>query len=1102
MGDSLREILVNNFKNFRNSKKMKRIISLFSLFILLFVNIVTPVTYAMDWEDSSSESVSESTESSVDTDNSVEESDDSSDTDASDDVASDEWTEPDADSESAEDTDADVTDEESSDEEGSDSTEGEELEESLENSASGSTDGDTSEEEVSAVEEIELLCKQEWAPENAHYISSDEDASDVSCKWECDNHYAISEDGLSCVLVEENTESVVTDSKWNSEEVKSCEIPENAQKIESTGEKCEWECSQWYLITKAWDSCEEINFSKYKNEPSVDALCYKLGLSWAEEKWDLAKLAWIDDYVGSREQNESIRVYLVDHVEDILKGKFNIQEEVVKSENAAIYEEKGLNLEVIKGEATYNGVTVKVVAPEWSFPEGTWVSIDTIENSSEVEAKENELVNKIDEVKKETTFSFDISFYGKDDVEKLKELQPEEWKEVSVVFDYAANEEFKNAAREDNTELKVYHLEEKNNSTIVKAKEIKDIKTIEELVENVSQEHQEEVETVSVDSIWVEANSFSMYVLTLVTNENKSAKLTLETDWWELTDNSYVCYMDAPIPGCVKTITGQNDLIVVLPDAVKPWFTFLGWYNWDTRIWWKWDNFSLSSGENYMLSAKWFEGLAVAVVGTEGYTGLEEAYNAVTEGDSVTLLANITIPSMLNIEKDITINLNGFKLARNDGNKIVQIIKDATLTIDGTSENSEVYWRINVWYATNDNGNIVLNGWYYHCTGNQTVLHVNGTCRNSNVTINNAEIVSPYDNGIQLNWAWEFLIKGSKIKWKTALYIKAWNLKIEWSLVESSANGNTPYSYNWNGSNPTWDAIVVDTCLYPWGAPKVILWEWNTITVSSEVNKQVWYYEYNTTSEWFASAEIKATSSDNSVTEWYVWEKQPDGSYKLVWVENYIAEINGVLYTWLQEAVSLASSWDTIKLLTGAILSNPVDVDKTVTIELNWYSITPNNSFPVWKDYLIGVKRWANLTINDSSTWKTWRIDVLEKSNIYAAIKMTLLGESENGEPAQLNINWWTFIWYYYAISGNWSRHNTIINIETWSFSAVAPGDSSAIYHPQNWILTINNGTFEWYSTAIEIRAWTLIVNGWTFTSTASSFSCNPNAVLQQFEQL
>jgi len=483
---------------------MKRIISLFSLFILLFVNIVTPVTYAMDWEDSSSESVSESTESSVDTDNSVGGGDDSSDTDASDDVASDEWTEPDADSESAEDTDADVTDEESSDEEGSDSTEGEELEESLENSASGSTDGDTSEEEVSAEEEIELLCKQEWAPENAHYISSDEDASNVSCKWECDNHYAISEDGLSCVLVEESSESVETDSKWNSEEVKSCEIPENAQKIETTEEKCEWECSQWYLITKAWDACEEINFSKYKNEPSVDALCYKLGLSWAEEKWDLAKLAWIDEYVGSREQNESIRVFLVDHVEEILKWKFDLQAEVVEKNKGFVYSDNVvLNAEEITGESKYQNITVNVLAPIGSFPEGTTLSINPITKKKELKEIENQIVdqqNNVDEALE--LLAFDISFFYDG-----KEVQPVEGKTVQVSFDYADNKKLSDADINEEQELKVYHLDDKD----ANGNKVEEIKVDEvNLVKN-------EEWTVAVD-----AEKFSVYVLTIVhTDDNR-----------------------------------------------------------------------------------------------------------------------------------------------------------------------------------------------------------------------------------------------------------------------------------------------------------------------------------------------------------------------------------------------------------------------------------------------------------------------------------------------------------------------------------------------------------------------------------------------------
>ena len=262
---------------------MKRIISLFSLFILLFVNVVTPVTYAMDWEDSSSESVSESVDTSSDDDSSDAGDYSDSDVESSDESWSDEWVIDDSDSDAS-----DVV-EESQEWDESAVIEWTDTDEELsENSTSDSS-----------AEEFELLCKQEWAPVFAHYISSDEDQADENCKWECDDQYSLSEDWLSCLLNEE------TDSKWNSEEEKlTCEIPENALKIETTEEKCEWECNEGFLKSEDWATCDEINFSKYKNEPSVAALCQRLWLDWDADKWDLAKLAWIEDYLWSREQNE------------------------------------------------------------------------------------------------------------------------------------------------------------------------------------------------------------------------------------------------------------------------------------------------------------------------------------------------------------------------------------------------------------------------------------------------------------------------------------------------------------------------------------------------------------------------------------------------------------------------------------------------------------------------------------------------------------------------------------------------------------------------------------------------------------------------------
>ena len=83
------------------------------------------------------------------------------------------------------------------------------------------------------------------------------------------------------------------------------------------------------------------------------------------------------------------------------------------------------------------------------------------------------------------------------------------------------------------------------------------------------------------------------------------------------------------------------------------------------------------------------------------------AVAAAVNGDTIKLLANVTVGTMIMLNKTITLDLNGYKISTT-GNDFVQVIGGATLTIDGTKAGSELYGRINVGIATNNNGNVVL----------------------------------------------------------------------------------------------------------------------------------------------------------------------------------------------------------------------------------------------------------------------------------------------------------------------------------------------------------------------------------------------------------
>ena len=253
----------------------------------------------------------------------------------------------------------------------------------------------------------------------------------------------------------------------------------------------------------------------------------------------------------------------------------------------------------------------------------------------------------------------------------------------------------------------------------------------------------------------------------------------------------------------------------------------------------------------------------------------------VNPGSTLKLNENVGVNQTFVISSDATINLNGKGLSHT-GNKVaLQVVSDATLTIDGTKSGSTFGGRINVGKGTNNNGNLVLNGGTYSCGAGQTVLHLNGTCQNSSVTINNATITSSDDNGIQLSANGTYTITNSQITGKTGIYLKSGNLTLTNSTISSNATEHTAYNFNNNGSNATGDAIVVDSCGYPGGVPTLTIGDGNIFNVVADSgNAQIGYYEKEPEVE---LGNVIANSNSYIVNEGYVWTAgETAGTFKLV----------------------------------------------------------------------------------------------------------------------------------------------------------------------------------------------------------------------------
>lgn len=205
--------------------------------------------------------------------------------------------------------------------------------------------------------------------------------------------------------------------------------------------------------------------------------------------------------------------------------------------------------------------------------------------------------------------------------------------------------------------------------------------------------------------------------------------------------------------------------------------------------------------------------------------------------------------------------------------------------------------------------------------------------------------------------------------------------------------------------------------------------------------------------------------------------------------ETGFTKIDAAVYDMMQ----VAKNGGTYVLNSNVVLSKPLVIESTMTLDLNGHSITPKDGglsqVLNTKDALILVRRGANLTINDSKGNNAGCIDANDIESIYAAVKLT--DSNDTGETlACLTVNGGTLNGYYYGIVGNGTRHGTEVTIKGGKITGT---NGSGIYHPQNGTLTVSGGDIEGNDTGIEMRSGTLKVTAGNIKATATEFKAESN---------
>ncbi len=152
-------------------------------------------------------------------------------------------------------------------------------------------------------------------------------------------------------------------------------------------------------------------------------------------------------------------------------------------------------------------------------------------------------------------------------------------------------------------------------------------------------------------------------------------------------------------------------------------------------------------------------------------------------------------------------------------------------------------------------------------------------------------------------------------------------------------------------------------------------------------------------------------------------------------------------------------------------LSKTVMVYNKITLDLNGHSITAinpeNGKFADDNKLMITVNHGADFTVKGNGTISTGETDV------YGPIRLTDSGTLNESKVAKFTLNDATLKGKYYGISGNGSRHNTEVTVN----SGIIESDDTGIFNPQQGSVTLNGGKIEAKLTGIEMRAGTLTVN-------------------------
>jgi len=371
----------------------------------------------------------------------------------------------------------------------------------------------------------------------------------------------------------------------------------------------------------------------------------------------------------------------------------------------------------------------------------------------------------------------------------------------------------------------------------------------------------------------------------------------------------------------------------------------------------------------------------VAKVGEQGYATLQAAINAAKDGDTVTLLGDVTTKATIPAEKTITIDLNG-KTLKHEG-QVLDIYGNLTIK-HGTVELSSGNAKAAIWLnktakltvesdatVSVPTSNFAIGLWS-DCTAAE--LMVKGTLKGGNgltvngnivtlgnkVTVDGATIESE-GHGIYQAGVSDIIVKNANIKGSTAIEVRAGKMTVESGTFTATA---TEYKCDPNGDGTTTEgaalAIAQHTTKKDIGVT-INGGTFNGIKALNESNPQnndpapqvdlkvtdgTFNGDVSITDDKNTSISGGTFTSDVSAYVPNGYIQNENGAVETLGETNAVAKVGDTYYKTLADAVAAADN-NTVTLLKDVTAGITIPAGKTMTLDLNGKTLTNVNDHTI-----------------------------------------------------------------------------------------------------------------------------------------------------------